>query len=96
MKETKKIVQRLLEEQPALRDNDNLLMSTIWKQQSNSYNFFDLFEQGKLHSAESIRRVRAKIQAECPHLRGMMYDIRQRHQVKIKNQLGYNVFGFPV
>ena len=91
MNQIKLIVHRLLEEQPALRDNDNLLMSTIWKQQSNILNFFHRFESGRLHSPESIRRTRQKIQEDYPHLRGELYEARQKHQVKVKEELGYKI-----
>lgn len=91
MNQIKLIVQRLLEEQPALRDNDNLLMSRIWKEQSNILNFFQRFESGKLHSPESIRRTRQKLQEEFPHLRGQLYEVRQKRQEKVKQELGYKV-----
>lgn len=91
MNQIKKLVQRLLEEQPALRDNDNLLMSTIWKQQSNIFNFFYRFESGKIYSPESIRRTRQKIQEDYPHLRGELYQARQKHQAKVKQDLGYKI-----
>ena len=91
MNQIKIIVHRLLEEQPALRDNDNLLMSKIWKQQSNIFNFFDRFESGKLHSPESIRRARQKLQEENEHLRGELYDVRQKKQIKVKQELGYKI-----
>lgn len=91
MNQIKLIVQRLLEEQLALRDNDNLLMSRIWKEQSNILNFFQRFESGKLHSPESIRRARQKLQEEFPHLRGELYEVRQKRQEKVKQELGYKV-----
>jgi len=91
MNQIKIIVQRLLEEQPALRDNDNLLMSIIWKQQSNFFNFFSRLESGKLHSPESIRRSRQKVQEDYPHLRGQLYEARQKYQAKVKKELGYKV-----
>ena len=91
MNQIKLIVQRLLEEQPALRDNDNLLMSTIWKEQSNILNFFQRFERGKLHSPETIRRARQKLQEDFPHLRGELYEVRQKRQEKVKQELGYKV-----
>lgn len=91
MKQIIEIVRELLEKKPELRDNDNLLMSTIWKDQSNILNFFHRLESGKLHSPESIRRTRQKLQEEFPHLRGAIYDLRQRRQKKVKEELGYKV-----
>jgi hypothetical protein len=91
MDQIKLIVKRLLEERPALRDNDNLLMSTIWKQQSNILNFFYRLETGKLHSPETIRRTRQRLQEENENLRGESYEARQKRQVKVKKDLGYPV-----
>ena len=91
MNQIKLIVKRLLEEQSALRDNDNLLMSRIWKEQSNILNFFQRFESGKLHSPETIRRARQKLQEDFPHLRGELYEVRQKRQEKVKKELGYKV-----
>lgn len=91
MKPTIDIVRELLETQPGLRDNDLLLMSTIWKSQSNILNFFHRFETGRLHTPESIRRARQKLQEDYPHLRGDRYDDRHKHQVKVKKDLGYPV-----
>lgn len=91
MNQIKLIVKRLLEEQSALRDNDNLLMSRIWKEQSNILNFFQRFESGKLHSPETIRRARQKLQEDFPHLRGELYEVRQKRQEKVKQELGYKV-----
>lgn len=91
MNKITEIVRELLEKKPELRDNDNLLMSTIWKDQSNILNFFHRFESGKLHSPESIRRARQKLQEDNPHLRGELYEIRQKRQVKVQQELGYKV-----
>jgi hypothetical protein len=91
MNKITEIVRELLEKKPELRDNDNLLMSTIWKDQANIFNFFHRFESGRLHSPESIRRTRQKIQEDCPHLRGELYEARQKHQAKVKEELGYKI-----
>lgn len=91
MKQIIDIVRELLEKKPELRDNDLLLMSTIWKTQSNILNFFHRFENGKLHSPEGIRRTRQKLQEDHPHLRGESYEARQKRQTKVKKDLGYKV-----
>lgn len=91
MNKITEIVRELLEKKPELRDNDNLLMSKIWKDQANILNFFQRFESGKLHSPESIRRARQKLQEENEHLRGELYDVRQKKQIKVKQELGYKI-----
>ncbi len=45
----------------------------------------------RLHSPESIRRTRQKIQEDYPHLRGELYEARQKHQAKVKEELGYKI-----
>lgn len=85
------IVRELLEKKPELRDNDNLLMACIWESESNMFNFMTKFKNGKLHSPESIRRTRQKLQEDYEHLRGELYNARQKHQVKVKKELGYKV-----
>ena len=91
MTKINEIVRELLEKKPELRDNDNLLMAEIWSAESNMFNFMTKFKSGKLHSPESIRRTRQRLQEDYPHLRGNLYDARQKHQVKVKQELGYKV-----
>ncbi len=89
MNVTKKLVLKLLEQYPQTRDNDNLLMSMIWRKESNLFNFFHRLESGKLTPAETIRRCRQRLQLDHPELRGTMYELRQKHQAKVKKDLGY-------
>jgi hypothetical protein len=91
MNVTKELVRQLLEQYPQTRDNDNLLMSLIWRRESNLFNFFSRFECGKLTSPETIRRCRQSLQKANPELRGKMYELRQKHQAKVKKDLGYKV-----
>jgi hypothetical protein len=91
MNVTKELVRQLLEQYPQTRDNDNLLMSMIWRKESNLFNFFHRLESGKLTPAETIRRCRQSLQKANPELRGKMYDLRQKHQAKVKKELGYSV-----
>jgi hypothetical protein len=91
MNVTKELVRQLLEQYPQTRDNDNLLMSLIWRRESHLFNFFSRFECGKLTSPETIRRCRQSLQKANPELRGKMYELRQKHQAKVKKDLGYKV-----
>jgi len=91
MNVTKELVRQLLEQYPQTRDNDNLLMSIIWRGESNLFNFYSRLESGKLTPAETIRRCRQRLQLDHPELRGTMYDLRQKHQAKVKKELGYDV-----
>jgi hypothetical protein len=91
MNVTKELVLKLLEQYPQTRDNDNLLMSMIWRRESNLFNFFHRLESGKLTPAETIRRCRQRLQLDDPELRGATYELRQKHQAKVKKDLGYDV-----
>jgi hypothetical protein len=91
MNVTKELVRQLLEQYPQTRDNDNLLMSIIWRSESNLFNFYSRLESGKLTQAETIRRCRQRLQLDHPELRGTMYELRQKHQAKVKKELGYDV-----
>jgi hypothetical protein len=91
MNVTKELVRQLLEQYPQTRDNDNLLMSMIWRRESNLFNFFHRLESGKLTPAETIRRCRQRLQLDDPELRGETYELRQKHQAKVKKELGYKV-----
>jgi hypothetical protein len=64
-------------------------MSMIWRKESNLFNFFHRLESGKLTPAETIRRCRQRLQLDHPELRGTMYELRQKHQAKVKKDLGY-------
>ena len=77
--------------QPETRECDFKLMTVIYKGMCNGKDFFTMFEAKKLPSPESIRRTRQKIQEDYPHLRGELYEARQRHQAKVKEELGYKV-----
>jgi hypothetical protein len=86
----KAIIQRVeqwFEDKPELRDSDEKLISNIWYDDLKSKNikvsegsylhFLRMYGTGQLTSAESIRRSRAKLQEENPHLRGKSYQRRQ-------------------
>jgi len=77
--------------QPETRDCDIKLMSVIYKGLCNGNDFFTMFESKLLPSPESIRRTRQQLQEQHPHLRGQVYESRQRYQPKVKKDLGYKV-----
>lgn len=88
LKENYQRVKDLLITNPETRDNDNLLLSMIWRDDLANYNgnpvnaympvnnFLDLLANNELTNFESVRRVRQKIQEECPELRGVKYRVR--------------------
>ena len=69
LKTNKDKVEMLLIKHPSLRDNDNKLIATFWfKQLGDSidnmqgYDLLKQFAEGNLTNAETIRRLRQKIQ----------------------------------
>ena len=90
-------VKALLEKHPHLRDSDNKLIATIWKQDllncnedpSNmtAYSFLMLYSRALLTNSETIRRVRQKIQEENPGLRGTVNEARQKEGEEVRKTI---------
>jgi hypothetical protein len=90
-------VKALLKLHPHLRDKDNRLIATIWKfdlfkmgltaDDITGKQFMSFYAEGKLTNAETIRRVRQKIQEENPELRGTAYSERQKQAEEVKKQI---------
>jgi hypothetical protein len=90
-------VKQLLQENPKMRDNDNLLIARIWGEhlldqgiQPQSHltsQFLRVLAKGQLPSSESIRRSRQKVQEHCPELRGQLYGARKQNQSKVKKEV---------
>ena len=98
------IVKSLLHNYPKLRDNDKLLVATIWKSellQFGSLNavtaedFLKLFINNKLTNEQSIRRTRRKLQQEFPDLRGLTWVERHKEQENIIDQLNTEPSFYP-
>jgi hypothetical protein len=99
-KNTKTKVTEFIEKYPELKDNDNKLCSNIWAKEIEAKGidiqkhpikiFLQLYAEGKLTAAPSIKRMRAKLQEENTELRGEKYEKRKgKLQTKWKNKLGY-------
>jgi hypothetical protein len=102
IRSTKDIVKALLISYPETRDNDSLLTAYIWdmdlkkiEKDSKIISAFDLLKmyarESVLTNAESLRRVRQKLQEDQPALRGKNWIERHKNQDEIKEQLGYKV-----
>jgi hypothetical protein len=73
-------VKKLLEENPAYRDNDEQLVVRVWKEEIEKKGagfkyksilyFFRMYEQYWLTPADSITRARRKVQQKFPELEG--------------------------
>ena len=97
---TKKVIRYLLEKYSELKDSDNKLIANYWHlelidknielDKINGSDFLTMYANSKLTNAETIRRMRAKLQEENPSLRGKAYKIRKGAiQDKWRQELGY-------
>jgi len=87
-------IKELLETIEQLRDNDNLLVATYYSillkeklKGLNAYQLLKLLRDGVLPSADSICRVRRKIQAYTPELRGKNYLKRKDIEVEVRQNI---------
>jgi hypothetical protein len=90
-------VKALLVKHPHLRDSDNKLIANIWSQDLRkmglisvditAFNFLYRYSEGNLTNAETIRRVRQKIQEENPDLRGTVNEARQKEGEEVRKTI---------
>jgi len=97
---TKIEIEKLLIKSPHLKDSDNKLIATYWFREleylgldpktASAYDFLKLYSQSNVTNAETIRRMRAKLQEEKKDLRGKVYYKRKGiMQEKWREELGY-------
>ena len=97
---TKKEIEKLLTRSPHLKDSDNKLIATYWfkeleykglnPKETTVFKFLKLYSESNVTNAETIRRMRAKLQEEKPELRGEVYYKRKGIiQDKWRKELGY-------
>ncbi len=82
----------VLTDYPDTRDDDKLLLMTIWEKESNATEISELFKElieNKISHFESIRRMRQKIQEKHPSLRGKKWDIRHKMEGCVCDQLTF-------
>ena len=94
---SKDIVEKLLTEQPHLRDDDNKLLASVWyieiKQRKlvpekiTGFKLLGLIATKMLSNSESVRRSRAKLQELNVNLRGNIYNDRHKHIKDVKAEL---------
>jgi hypothetical protein len=93
---TKDKVKGLLEASANCRDDDNVLIATMWYEENLAESlsaFLNDLANGKLTSPESIRRCRQKLQEENPSLRGDNYKQRHKETTKVKKELKSSQWG---
>ena len=93
----KDIVLKLLSSNSHLRDDDSRLITNIWyktlinnninPKELSAYEFLELLNKGLLPNAQSIRRVRRKLQEVYPELQGKLWAARHSEEKNVKKQL---------
>ena len=97
---TKETIRLLLVKYPELKDNDNKLIANFWNLELQNKNkdvnkmiasdLLCMYANSILTNAETIRRMRAKLQEDFPLLRGKSYNLRKGIlQDKWRKDLGY-------
>lgn len=90
-----KEVKERLENSTKMRDDDALLIADIWREQleqmgaKTMYDVLNAIAGKMLHSPESIRRSRQKVQQDFANLRGTVYNKRHEKEIEILKELGY-------
>lgn len=90
-----KEVKERLENSTKMRDDDALLIADIWREQleqmgaKTMYDVLNAIAGKMLHSPESIRRSRQKVQQDFANLRGSVYELRHKKEIEVLKELGY-------
>lgn len=72
------------------RDDDRLLLSLMWQfELQDGEDFFNNLENGRLSNAETITRIRRKLQEKFPNLRGTKWDSRHNLEAAVCQQLTF-------
>ena len=94
MKTAKDKVAYLLRNHPHLRDSDSKLIATFWHNEMNKASssmtgleVLQAMAEGRLTKAESIRRVRQKLQEENLELRGEVWLEKKLISEQIRSQI---------
>jgi hypothetical protein len=84
-----------LEHNTKMRDDDALLIADIWREQlaqlgaKSVYDVLNAIAGRMVHSPESIRRSRQKVQRDNPNLRGVFYFKRHEKELEVLKELEY-------
>ena len=96
-------VKQLLLDNPSNRDSDSKLIANYWYyelhkkgvdlHELSAFDLLKYYADSRLTNAESIRRMRAKLQEQYIELRGKKYNLRKTTiQNKVRKELGYEAY----
>jgi len=94
-KALKKIVEGVLEREPATRDSDKLLTLKVWalkhpELRNKEFSFVDfsrLFLRENVPSMDNITRTGRKIKEQRPELRGRLYKSRKEKEQVVRKEI---------
>jgi hypothetical protein len=99
MKLTLQKVANVLLKYPSTKDDDRQLCVYYWHEElieqgkdpskMDIPDFFLMYTYGGLTDAQTITRLRRKLQMERPQFRGERWKAKQANQEKVKKDLGY-------
>jgi hypothetical protein len=90
-------VKKVLETSARSRDNDVILYSYVLNKLSVNPTIITAEElimkmyENEIPTYDSISRLRRKVQAENPELRGTVYHLRKKRAKEVQEELGYKV-----
>lgn len=95
MLKIKPTVVNILQNNPATKDDDILLLFVFWEREvGGSFYSYEQFKsflmQGKLAIPDTITRTRRKLQADHPELRGELYELRKKAEGLVTSQMALN------
>lgn len=80
----------LLKHSEECRDDDRLLLSSIWSSEMvEGENVLVSLKEGKISNPETITRIRRKLQEKYPDLRGAKWTIRHQMEGAVVQQLTF-------
>lgn len=84
-------IEGLLRSKPHLRDDDRRLVANVWhyelKHDNSISDFLTAYVMDKITSADTITRIRRKLQELKPDLRGTKWAERHEKEQKVINDL---------
>lgn len=90
-------VRPILEKEPATRDDDRLLIATVWQREIENmpeetqkiYSITEMLVMGLIENPETITRIRRKLQETIKGLRGEKWTVRHGMEAEAYNQLSF-------
>lgn len=95
LQDLKRLIKNILINVPTTRDSDKNMLCLVWEYELNSLKmleckateFFELYSTHKVSNADSVSRIKRKLQEEIPELRGEKWEERRTVSQKVKDDM---------